>query len=134
MASFQAKIGWERPRKRKIKILFPFPSDQTGNRKFQKKDNEIQKNQKIPLWLHFMPKQVGKGREKEKIKIVFPFPSDRIGNRKLQKNRRKFKKNSKKFNKLKKYHYGFISSQNRLGKAKKEKNKNFLYVPFRPDG
>ena len=37
MASFQAKIGWERPRKRKIKIFFSFPSDQTGNRKFQKK-------------------------------------------------------------------------------------------------
>ena len=36
MASFQAKIGWEMPRKRKIKILYPFPSDQTGNRKFQK--------------------------------------------------------------------------------------------------
>ena len=48
MASFQAKIGWERPRKRKIKIFFPFPSDRTGNRKFQKKE-EIQKNQKIPL-------------------------------------------------------------------------------------
>ena len=37
MASFQAKIGWERPRKRKIKIFFTFPSDRTGNRKFQKK-------------------------------------------------------------------------------------------------
>ena len=78
MASFQAKISWERPRKRKIKIFFPFPSDRTGNRKFQKK-------------------------------------------------RRKFKK-------IKKYQCGFISSQNRLGKAEKEKNKNFLYVPFRPDG
>ena len=37
MASFQAKIGWERPRKRKIKNSFPFPSDRTGTRKFQKK-------------------------------------------------------------------------------------------------
>ena len=61
MASFQAKIGWERPRKRKIKIFFPFPSDQTGNRKFQKK-------------------------------------------------RRKFKK-------MKNYHFGFISCQNRLENA-----------------
>ena len=33
---------------------------------------------------------------------------------------RKFKKNSKKFQKLKKYHYGFISIQNRLEKAEKE--------------
>ena len=63
MASFQAKIGWERPRRRKIKILFPFPSDQTGNRKFQKKIT--------------------------------------------------------KFKKIKKYHCGFISSQNRLEKVEK---------------
>ena len=33
---------------------------------------------------------------------------------------RKFQKNSKKFQKHKKYHYGFISSQNRLEKAEKE--------------
>ena len=65
MASFQAKIGWERPRKRKKKIFFLFPSDRTGNRKFQKK-------------------------------------------------RRKFKK-------MKKYHCGFISCQNRLEMAEKKK-------------
>ena len=46
MASFQAKIGWERPRKSKIKIFFPFPSDRTGNRKFQKNCKIIQKIQK----------------------------------------------------------------------------------------
>ena len=63
MASFQAKIGWERPRKSKIKIFFPFPSDRTGSRKYQK-------------------------------------------------TRRKFKK-------IKKYHCGFISSQNRLEKVEK---------------
>ena len=33
----------------------------------------------------------------------------------------KIKKNSHKFEKIKIYHYGFISSQNRLAKAKKEK-------------
>ena len=65
MASFQAKIGWERPRKRKIKIFFPFPSDRTGNIKFQKK--------------------------------------------------------IRKFKKIKKYHCGFISCQNRLENAEKEK-------------
>ena len=57
MASFQAKIGWEMPRKNKIKIFFPSRSCPTRNRKFQKK----RKNFKKPLWLHFMPKQVGKG-------------------------------------------------------------------------
>ena len=32
----------------------------------------------------------------------------------------KFQKNSKKIQKIKKYHYGFISSQNRLEKGEKE--------------
>ena len=34
---------------------------------------------------------------------------------------RKFQKNSKKIQKIKKYHYGFISSQNRLENAEKER-------------
>ena len=34
---------------------------------------------------------------------------------------RKFEKNRKKFKKLKKYHYGFISAQNRLEKMEKER-------------
>ena len=65
MASFQAKIGWKRPRMRKIKIIIPFHSYTTRNRKFQK--------------------------------------------------------NSKKIQKIKIYHYGFISSQNRVENAEKEK-------------
>ena len=63
MESFQAKIGWERPRKRKIKVFFPFHSDRTGKRKFQKQ--------------------------------------------------------IRKFKKIKKYHYSFISSQNKLKKVEK---------------
>ena len=43
MASFQAKIGWKMPRKRKIKIIGPFHSYTTRNRKFQKKSKNIQK-------------------------------------------------------------------------------------------
>ena len=34
---------------------------------------------------------------------------------------RNFKKNSKKIQKIKKYHYGFISSQNRSEKAEKNR-------------
>ena len=34
---------------------------------------------------------------------------------------RKFKKNNKKIQKIKKYHYGFISSQNTLEKSEKER-------------
>ena len=33
----------------------------------------------------------------------------------------KFQKNRKKIQKIKKYHYGFISSQNRMENAKKER-------------
>ena len=69
MASFEAKIGWKRSRKRENK-----------NYRF------------VSLWLHFKPKQVGKGREGEKIKIVFPFRSYPTGNRKFQKKRKKIKK------------------------------------------
>ena len=44
---------------------------------------------------------------------------------------RKFQKNSKKINKIKKYHYGIISSQNRLVKDQREKIK--IIVSFRSD-
>ena len=75
---------------------------------------EIQKNEKIPLWLPFKQKQVGKGQEIEKIKIVVPFRSHPTRNR-------KFQKNSKNFQKIKKPCYGFFSSQNSLEKAEKER-------------
>ena len=44
---------------------------------------------------------------------------------------RKFQKNNKKIQKIKKYHYEFISSQNRLEKDEKERNKNYRSVPTR---
>ena len=43
---------------------------------------------------------------------------------------RKFEKNSKKIQKIKKYHYGFISSHNRLKNDEKEE-KIKIIVPFR---
>ena len=46
MASFQAKIGWKRMRKRE------------------------NKNTITALWHPFKPKQVGKGRERVKIKAM----------------------------------------------------------------
>ena len=46
---------------------------------------------------------------------------------------RKFQKNSKKIQKFKKYHYEFISSQNRLETDEKERNKNYRSVPFPPN-
>ena len=65
MASFQAKIGWKRGRKRENKICISVPFLPDGKYKISKKE--------------------------KKIKII------------------------------KKYHYGFISSQNRLEKAEKER-------------
>ena len=121
MASFQAKIGWKRWRKGENKNCHSVPFVLDGKYKIPKKEK---KNNKIPLWLHFMTKQVGKCREREKIKIVFRFPYDRTGNRKFQKKRRKFKK-------IKKYICGFISSQNRMEKAQRAKRK--IIVSFRSE-
>ena len=68
----------------------------------------------MPVWLHLKPEQVGKGRERKKINIVVPFRSHQL-----------VIENSKKianiFKKIKKYHYGFISSQNWLKAVEKER-------------
>ena len=61
----------------------------------------------------FQAKEGGKGREIVKIKIIIPISSYPIRNR-------EFQKNSKKIQKIKKHHYGFFSSQNKLGKVEKE--------------
>ena len=53
MASFQAKIGWKRRRKRENKNCLSVPFLPDGKYKIPKK---VKKNKKIPLWLHFMPK------------------------------------------------------------------------------
>ena len=62
MAFFKAKIGWKRLKKRENKNyrFVSFRSYPTDNRKFQKNSKNIQKNSKIPLRLHFTPKQIGK--------------------------------------------------------------------------
>ena len=75
-----------------------FRSYSTRNRNVQKNSQKIKK---IPFWLHFHPKFVGKFREREKIKIIDPFRSFSTRNRKLQ-------QNSKKIQKIEIYHYGFF--------------------------
>ena len=97
----------------KIKTIILFRSYPTRNRKLQKNSKKNKKNNKKPLWLHFRPKFVGKCREREKIKIIVLFRS-------FPKGKRKFQKNSKNIQKIKKYHYGFISGQNLKEKAEKE--------------
>ena len=54
----QVRKGWERV---KIKIIVPFRSYPTRNRKFKKKKSKkTKKFKKIPLLPHFKPKQVGR--------------------------------------------------------------------------
>ena len=62
MASFQAKISWKRSRKRENKICDSVPFHPDAQQKIPKKMARKLKNfKKNPLWLHFKPKQVGKG-------------------------------------------------------------------------
>ena len=111
MAAFQAKIGWKRLRKREyknyhsvtqvgkgrereiIKIIVPFRSYSTRNRKLQQNSKKMQKiKKKMPLWLQFKQKKGGKGGEREKIKIIVPFRS--VPTRRARENS---KKKAKKF-------------------------------------
>ena len=65
-------------------------------------------------------------RKREK-KIIITFRSNPTCNR-------KFQKNSKKIQKTKQYHYYFISSQNWLENAEKERKLklSFRSIPFLP--
>ena len=60
MSSFQAKIGWERPRKRENKNknkIFLMGSYKARSRKFKKKiAKKLEKIKKTPLWHLFKPK------------------------------------------------------------------------------
>ena len=62
----------------------------------------------------FLAKIGWKRMRKREIKTIVLFLSYPTRNRKFQKNRKKLKK-------IKKYHCGFITRQNRLEKAEKER-------------
>ena len=117
MASLQAKIGWKRTRKSENKNCLSVPFLPNGKYKIPK----IEKK-KYHCGFISSQKQDGKGREREKIKIIVSFRTNLMRNR-------KFQKNSKKIQKIKKYQYGVISSQNWLEKARREKIK--IIVSFR---
>ena len=62
MPSFQAKMGWDWPRKReKKKIIVPISSYPTRNREFQKNSKKIQKVQKHHYDFISSQKRVGRG-------------------------------------------------------------------------
>ena len=75
-----------------------------------KKIAKIFKKLKNPVMASFQAKIVWKRLKKREIKIIVSFRSYSTDNR-------KFQKNSKIIQKIQKYHYGFISSQNRLEKG-----------------
>ena len=115
MASFKAKIGWKRTRNRENKNsrFAPFLPD--AKLKIPKKQEKNLKILKKYLYGFISSqKQVGKGGEGDKIKIIVTFRSYPARNL-------KFQKNSNKGQKIKIYHYCFISNQNRMEKAETEK-------------
>ena len=71
-------------KEKKIKIVGPFRSYTTHNRKFQENCKKVQKIKKYHDGFLFKSKLVGKGREGEKIKIIGPFCSYTTRNRKFQ--------------------------------------------------
>ena len=75
MASFQAKIVWKRPRKRKNKNyrFVPFLPDALQKIPKKKAKKLKKKNKKTPLWYHFKKKLFGTCQESEKIKIIVSF-------------------------------------------------------------
>ena len=76
--------------------MVPLRSYPMRNRKFQKNNKKIKKYR-----CGFISSQntLQQGCEREKIKIILPFHSNPTRDRKFQKN-----------SKIKRYHYGFISS------------------------
>ena len=107
----QVGKGGEREKK---KIVFPFRSNPTGNRKFQKKRKKIKKYR---CGFISCQNRLENAEKEKKIKIVFPFPSDRIGNR-------KFKKNQK-------IQLWLHFKPKQDGKGSERENKNFRFVSFR---
>ena len=75
MASFEAKIGWKRSRKRENKNYrsVPFRSKSMHNRKFQKKTKKLKKL-KNTIMASFQA-QTGWKRLRERIKIIVSFRS-----------------------------------------------------------
>ena len=108
MASFQAKIGWKKMRKREIKIIVPFYSVPTrcvieNSIKIVK----IQKKKKTKYDYGSFQAKIGRKRMRNRENKNYRFVSFLPDFRSYPRRDRKFQKNNKK---IKKYHYQFISS------------------------
>ena len=112
MASFQAKTGWERPRKSENKnyrsdLFLPDPE-----LRIPKKMQKILKIKKKTIMASFQAKTCWERLRKSENKIIVSIISYLTRIREVQ-------KSSKKIQKIKKHRYGIFSSQYRLGKVKK---------------
>ena len=66
MASFQAKTGWDKSRRRKKKIIVPINSYPTRNREFQKNSKKIQTIKKHYYGFFSIQKRFGKAENERK--------------------------------------------------------------------
>ena len=73
LASFQAKIGWNRPRKRENKIIIPFRSYPKRNRKFQKNSRKIRKIKNYHYGFISLQNRLEKAEKERKEKLSFRF-------------------------------------------------------------
>ena len=98
MASFQDKIGWKRPRKRKNKNYrsVPFRSYTTRNRKFQKNSKKIIKTKQYHYGFISSQNKFEKAAKEKKCK--FPFRS--VPTRRIIQNSKKIAKKLKKLNNI----------------------------------
>ena len=110
MASFQANIGWEMPKKRENKN---YHSDQFQPNPLQRIRKKQQKNSKDKKNIILASSQPKIGWERPRKRENKNYRSDQFLPDSLQRIPKKQQKNKKK------HHYGFFSTQNKLGNAEK---------------
>ena len=122
MASFQAKIGRKRLRKRKNKIILSFRSYTVRDRNSKNITKKFKKLKNTNMNTS-LAKIGWKCMRKREIKIIVSFLSYLTRNRKFQKNRKKFKKLKNTI---------VASFQAKIGRKRlrKRENKNYPSIPF----
>ena len=82
-----------------------------NSKKIEKKFKKLENTIIVSFQAKIGQERLRKNEKRKKIVLMYSYPT----------RNRKFQKNSKKIKKFKKHHYGFSSSQNKLGKAEKER-------------
>ena len=116
MASFEAKIGWKRMRERERKNYCSVPFLPEAQQKIPKKQ---QINLKNTIMASFQAKIDWESPRQRENKNCRSIPTRRVIDNSI--------KIAKKFKKFENNHYGFISNQNRLEKAEKERKQKLFF-------